>query len=69
MKLVGYRMAEGSGIGRLDGESKLVPLGSVEQFWVNPHEPSRGQRRKASTSPSSAWYRPCRPPHASYASG
>ena len=36
MKLVGYRMAEGSGIGRLDGESKLVPLGSVEQFWVNP---------------------------------
>jgi len=36
MKLVGYRMAEGGGIGRLDGESKLVPLGSVEQFWVNP---------------------------------
>src|SRR2546430_1613152 len=36
MKLVGSRMAEGSGIGRLDGESKLVPLGSVEQFWVNP---------------------------------
>jgi 2,4-didehydro-3-deoxy-L-rhamnonate hydrolase len=36
MKLVGYRMAEGGGIGRLDGESKLVPLGSVEQFWVDP---------------------------------
>jgi len=35
MKLVGYRMAEGGGIGRLDGESKLVPLGSLEQFWVN----------------------------------
>lgn len=36
MKLVGYRTAEGGRIGRLDGESKLVPLGSVEQFWVNP---------------------------------
>src|SRR2546430_6301669 len=36
MKLVGYLMAEGGGIGRLDGESKLVPLGSVEQFWVDP---------------------------------
>lgn len=36
MKLVGYRTAEGCGIGRLDGESKLVPLGSVEQFWVDP---------------------------------
>jgi 2,4-diketo-3-deoxy-L-fuconate hydrolase len=36
MKLVGYRMAEGGGIGRLDGESKLVPLGSVEKFWVDP---------------------------------
>jgi len=36
MKLVGYRMAEGGGIGRLGGESKLVPLGSVEQFWVDP---------------------------------
>lgn len=36
MKLVGYRTAEGGGIGRLDGESKLVPLGSVEQFWVDP---------------------------------
>jgi len=35
MKLVGYRTAEGGGIGRLDGESKLVPLGSLEQFWVN----------------------------------
>jgi len=29
-------MAEGGGIGRLGGESKLVPLGSVEQFWVDP---------------------------------
>ena len=36
MKLVGYRTAEGGGIGRLDGESKIVPLGSVEQFWVDP---------------------------------
>ncbi|HXC76103.1 MAG TPA: fumarylacetoacetate hydrolase family protein [Candidatus Acidoferrum sp.] len=36
MKLVGYRTAEGGGIGRLDGESKLVPLGSMEQFWVDP---------------------------------
>ena len=36
MKLVGYRTAEGSGIGRLDSESKLVPLGSVEQFWGDP---------------------------------
>jgi 2,4-diketo-3-deoxy-L-fuconate hydrolase len=36
MKLVGYRTADGGGIGRLDGESKLVPLGSVEQFWADP---------------------------------
>ena len=36
MKLVGYRTAGGGGIGRLDGESKLVPLGSVEQFWADP---------------------------------
>jgi 2,4-didehydro-3-deoxy-L-rhamnonate hydrolase len=36
MKLVGYRTAEGGGIGRLDSESKLVPLGSVEQFWADP---------------------------------
>ena len=36
MKLVGYRTAEGGGIGRLDGESKLVPLGGVEQFWADP---------------------------------
>ncbi len=36
MRLVGYCKAEGGGIGRLDGESKLVPLGSVEQFWVDP---------------------------------
>jgi 2-keto-4-pentenoate hydratase/2-oxohepta-3-ene-1,7-dioic acid hydratase in catechol pathway len=36
MKLVGYRTADGGGIGRLDGESKLVPLGSAEQFWVDP---------------------------------
>ena len=37
MKEVGYRTAEGDGgIGRLDGESKLVSLGSVEQFWVDP---------------------------------
>ena len=36
MKLVGYRTAEGGGMGRLDGESKLVPLGGVEQFWADP---------------------------------
>ena len=36
MKLVGYRTAEGGGIGRLDSESKLVPLGSAEQFWADP---------------------------------
>jgi 2,4-didehydro-3-deoxy-L-rhamnonate hydrolase len=36
MKLVGYRTAEGGGIGRLDGGSKLVPLGGMEQFWADP---------------------------------
>jgi 2,4-didehydro-3-deoxy-L-rhamnonate hydrolase len=36
MKLVGYRTAEGAAIGRLYGESKLVPLGSLEQFWTDP---------------------------------
>ena len=36
MKLVGYRTATGGAIGRLDGGSKLVPLGSVDQFWVDP---------------------------------
>ncbi|MDQ6876160.1 MAG: fumarylacetoacetate hydrolase family protein [Candidatus Dormibacteraeota bacterium] len=36
MKLVGYRTAEGGGVGRLEGECKLVPLGSVEQFWIDP---------------------------------
>jgi 2,4-didehydro-3-deoxy-L-rhamnonate hydrolase len=36
MKLVGYRTAAGDAIGRLDGESKLVPLGSIEQFWSDP---------------------------------
>lgn len=36
MKLIGYRTAEGGGIGRLDGDSKLVPLGSVEEFWADP---------------------------------
>jgi 2,4-diketo-3-deoxy-L-fuconate hydrolase len=36
MKLVGYRTSEGGGIGRLYGESKLVPLGSLEQFWTDP---------------------------------
>jgi hypothetical protein len=35
MRLVGYRTAEGGGIGRLDSESKLVPLGGVEQFWAD----------------------------------
>jgi 2,4-diketo-3-deoxy-L-fuconate hydrolase len=36
MKLVGYRTVEGGGIGRLDGESKLVPLGRADQFWADP---------------------------------
>jgi 2-keto-4-pentenoate hydratase/2-oxohepta-3-ene-1,7-dioic acid hydratase in catechol pathway len=36
MKLVGYRTAEGGSIGRLYGESKLMPLGSLEQFWTDP---------------------------------
>jgi len=36
MKLVGYRTAEGGGIGRLEGESKVVPLGSVDEFWADP---------------------------------
>ncbi|KIF66999.1 fumarylacetoacetate hydrolase [Streptomyces sp. AcH 505] len=36
MKLVGYRTATGGAIGRLDGESKLVPLGGTEQFWAEP---------------------------------
>ncbi len=36
MRLVGYRTTEGSWIGRLDGESKLVPLGRLEQFWDDP---------------------------------
>ena len=40
MKLVGYRTTEGGGIGRLEGESKLVPLGSVEQFWAEPVQAS-----------------------------
>ncbi|MCX5214747.1 fumarylacetoacetate hydrolase family protein [Kitasatospora sp. NBC_00240] len=36
MRLVGYRTAAGSAIGRLDGESGLVPLGGAEQFWADP---------------------------------
>jgi 2-keto-4-pentenoate hydratase/2-oxohepta-3-ene-1,7-dioic acid hydratase in catechol pathway len=36
MKLVGYRTPEGDGIGRLYGESKLAPLGRLEQFWTDP---------------------------------
>lgn len=36
MRLVGYRTATGGAIGRLDGESKLVPLGGIEQFWADP---------------------------------
>jgi 2-keto-4-pentenoate hydratase/2-oxohepta-3-ene-1,7-dioic acid hydratase in catechol pathway len=36
MKLVGYRTRTGSAIGRLDGESKLVPLGSIDDFWTDP---------------------------------
>jgi 2,4-diketo-3-deoxy-L-fuconate hydrolase len=36
MKLVGYRTAAGDAIGRLEGESKLAPLGSMEQFWAHP---------------------------------
>ena len=46
MKLVGYRTAEGAGIGRLYGESKLVPLGSLEQFWTDP---ARGILRSSSS--------------------
>ncbi len=41
MKLIGYRTAEGCGIGRLDGESKLVPLGRLEQFWADPDQAVR----------------------------
>ncbi len=29
-------MADGDWIGRLDGESQLVTIGSVEQFWADP---------------------------------
>ena len=36
MKLVGYRTEAGNAVGRLDGESKVAPLGSVEQFWSDP---------------------------------
>ena len=36
MRLVGYRTTEGPAIGRLDGESKVVPLGGLEQFWEDP---------------------------------
>ena len=36
MRLVGYRTPAGGAVGRLDGESKLVPLGGVEQFWADP---------------------------------
>src|SRR5256886_11567390 len=44
MKLVGSRMAEGSGLGRLCGESQLVAVGRVEHVWVNP---ARAIRRSA----------------------
>lgn len=46
MKLVGYQTPSGQAIGRLDGDSKLMPLGSVEAFWVDPARAvllSRGQ--------------------------
>lgn len=36
MKLVGYRTTDGIGIGRLEDGSKLVPLGSMDQFWADP---------------------------------
>ncbi len=41
MKLVGYRTATGSAIGWLDRGSKLWPLGSVEEFWVDPAQSIR----------------------------
>jgi len=36
MKLLGYRTADGDAIGRLDGDSKLAPLGRLEHFWADP---------------------------------
>ena len=36
MKLVGYRTATGDAIGRLDGDSKLVALCGLEEFWADP---------------------------------
>lgn len=36
MRLVGYRTATGTAIGRRDGDTKLAPLGDVEQFWADP---------------------------------
>jgi 2-keto-4-pentenoate hydratase/2-oxohepta-3-ene-1,7-dioic acid hydratase in catechol pathway len=36
MKIVGYQTRDGVAIGRLTDESRLAPLGSVEQFWANP---------------------------------
>lgn len=36
MKLLGYRAADGDAIGRLDGDSKLAPLGRLEDFWADP---------------------------------
>jgi 2,4-didehydro-3-deoxy-L-rhamnonate hydrolase len=38
MKLLAYQTPAGAAIGRLDGESKLAPLGPLEQFWVNPEQ-------------------------------
>ncbi|MDQ2739950.1 MAG: fumarylacetoacetate hydrolase family protein [Actinomycetota bacterium] len=36
MKLIGYRTATGGAIGRLDGDSKVVPLGDLGDFWADP---------------------------------
>ena len=36
MRLIGHRTADGIGIGRLEGDSKLVPLGRLDQFWDDP---------------------------------
>ncbi len=38
MKLLGYRTATSGGIGRLDSETKLIPLGSADEFWTDPSQ-------------------------------
>ncbi len=42
MRLIGYRTADGDdAIGRIDGESKLIPLGKIDRFWADPREAAR----------------------------